>query len=367
MHFQLRNVLALTDRNNIFFSNGDQVTSFHPVTNTIRQPFLDLSDEAHGDYYPIRISTLGACGGPDAVLMAGGFNGTFAIKPLNANISDPPITGAITGHENGITNHIQIIRSRRTSTPQAVICSNDNHIRILDIVDPRRRFISHHSFAWAVNCSATSPDSRLRAVVGDSKDVLIVDAERGRTEFTLPGHQDFGFAAAWSDDGYTIATGNQDQTVRIFDARNLSSTLKTFSMTMAGCRTLKFSPMGNGNRQVLAMAEPADLLHFVDTKTWEHAQTVSFWGEVGGLDFTPDGEQVVVANCDRYVGGVMTLQRKKGTDWYPDWTPDWEEKKTAEEEKFIEVDGGTRLGRRERTGKGGRWKRLGSGGLAVMV
>ena len=358
MHFQLRNVLALTDRNNIFFSTGDQVTSFHPVTNTVRQPFLDLSDEAHGDYYPIRISTLGACGGADAVLIAGGFNGTFGIKQLNANTSDPPITGTITDNESGITNHIQLIRSRHTSTPQAIICSNDNHIRSLDIADPRRRFISHHRFSWPVNCSATSPDSRLRVVVGDSKDVLIVDAERGRTEFTLTGHQDFGFAAAWSDDGYTIATGNQDQTVRIFDARNLSTTLKTFPMKMAGCRTLKFSPIGNGNRQVLAMAEPADLLHFVDTKSWEHAQTVSFWGEVGGLDFTPDGEQVVVANCDRYVGGVMTLQRKKGVGWYSDG-----EGMSREEEQFVE----TRLGRRERRGKGGRWKRLGAGEGAVMV
>jgi len=361
MHFQLRNVLALTDRNNIFFSTGDQVTSFHPVTNTVRQPFLDLSDEAQGDYYPIRISTLGACGGADAVLMAGGFNGTYGLKPLNANTSEPPITGTITDNENGITNHIQIIRSRHTSTPQAVICSNDNHIRILDVANPRRRFTSHHRFPWAVNCSATSPDSRLRVVVGDSKDVLIVDAERGRTELTLTGHQDYGFAAAWSDDGHTIATGNQDQTVRIFDARNLSTTLKTFPMKMAGCRTLKFSPMGNGNRQVLAMAEPADLLHFVDIETG-HAQTVSFWGEVGGLDFTPDGEQVVVANCDRYVGGMMTLQRKRGVGWYADG-----DREGGSGEQFVEVDGGTRLGRKERKVKGGRWKRLGAAERAIMV
>ena len=171
MHFQLRNVLALSDRNNIYFSTGDQVQSYHPVTHTLREPFLDLSEDALSD--PIRISTLGGCGGQDAVLLAGGFNGTFALKALNAPLSDPPITGIITEHENGITNHIQLVKSRTSGSPHAVICSNDNHIRIMDVHQPRSGFVAQHSFDWAINCSASSPDSRLRAVVGDSKDVLM--------------------------------------------------------------------------------------------------------------------------------------------------------------------------------------------------
>ncbi|KAF8245890.1 hypothetical protein K440DRAFT_655338 [Wilcoxina mikolae CBS 423.85] len=306
MHFQLRNVLALTDRNNIFFSTGDQVLSYHPITHTLRDPLLDLSEDVLAD--PIRISTLGGCGGSNAVVMAGGFNGTFALKPLHANLSDPPITGTLTRDENGITNHIQLIRSRHTNTPHAVTSSNDKFIRTIDTSSPRN-FISQHPFNWAVNCSATSPDSRLRAVVGDTTEVLIVDAERGRTEFVLQGHQDYGFAAAWSSDGFTLATGNQDQTVRIFDARNFSNALKIFPMRMAGCRTLRFAP---GRGGVLAMAEPADLVHIVETRRWEGMQTLQFWGEVGGMEFSPDAEELVVANTDRFVGGLMTWRKRRG-------------------------------------------------------
>ena len=298
-HFQLRNILVVADRNNIFFSDSDRVLSYHPITHTLREPLLDLSESALLD--PIRISTLGGC---SSVLMAGGFNGTFVLKPLHTEASAPPTIGVITDHSNGITNHIQLIRSRHTNTPHAVVSSNDTYVRIMDTSRPDT-WLAEHAFPWAINCSSTSPDSRLRAVAGDTREVRIVDADRGSTQFVLTGHQDYGFATAWSDDGHTIATGNQDQTVRIYDARNLSSAVKVIPMRMACCRSLRFSPGGG----LLAMAEPADFVHLVETRKWEGLQTLSFYGEVGGVEFSGDGNELVIANCDRYVGGLMTWGR----------------------------------------------------------
>ncbi len=74
---------------------------------------------------------------------------------------------------------------------------------------------------------------------------------------------------------------------------------------MAGCRALRFSPLGNGGPPVLAMAEPADFLHVVDATTWEDGQTVEFWGEIGGIEFSPSSEELWVANVDKAVGGLM--------------------------------------------------------------
>ncbi|KAI5799014.1 hypothetical protein EDC01DRAFT_650129 [Geopyxis carbonaria] len=313
MHFQLRNVFCMTSRNDLFYSTGLSVVAYHPITSSTCN-LMDLSEASH-QYNPIRISTLGACGGQNAVLIAGGFSGNYALKTLNANIEDEMEVGIVTDHENGITNHIQVVHGRTSGIPNAVFCSNDSFIRVMEC-GRGRQFLATHPFKWAVNCSATSPDGRLRAVVGDSKDVLIVDAERGSTEFTLTGHKDFGFAAAWSDDGYTIATGNQDRTVRIFDARYLTKTLKVLPSLMAGCRTLRFSPLGNGGRPVLAMAEPADYLHVIDAVTWEDAQTVQFWGEIGGMEFSPNGDELVLANCDKSVGGLMTFARSHADGWY---------------------------------------------------
>lgn len=85
---------------------------------------------------------------------------------------------------------------------------------------------------------------------------------------------------------------------------------------MAGCRTLRFTPaeaVGRGGvRNLLAVAEPADYVHFLDCDggKWEkEAETVEFWGEIAGVEWTPDGEQFVVGNADRCVGGVMVWER----------------------------------------------------------
>jgi len=135
----------------------------------------------------------------------------------------------------------------------------------------------------------------------------------------LKGHRDFGFAAAWSDDGYTIATGNQDETVRIFDARNLRRAVKVLPAAMAGVRSLRFSPIGNGGKRVLAMAEPGDVVQIVDAVSWDSLQQIDFWGEIGGIDFDRSGEELYVMNADKCVGGLMEFSRSKGTAYYEDY------------------------------------------------
>ena len=65
------------------------------------------------------------------------------------------------------------------------------------------------------------PYGKLRVVVGDTTDVSIVDAERvGRCERILKGHEDYGFACAWSPEGYYIATAHQDRLVKIWEVRS---------------------------------------------------------------------------------------------------------------------------------------------------
>jgi len=189
--------------------------------------------------------------------------------------------------------------------------------------------------------------------------VRIVDADRGSTQFVLTGHQDYGFATAWSDDGHTIATGNQDQTVRIYDARNLSSTVKVIPMRMACCRSLRFSPGG----ALLAMAEPADFVHLVETREWDGLQTLSFWGEVGGVEFSADGNELVIANCDRYVGGLMTWARTSSSsaeDYDSDDDDDDDDDGSRHRFSTPEYGGVRPWGRRRRGGRG----KKGRGGLS---
>lgn len=317
IHFQLRNLLGVVSRNDVFYAGDAQVLHTNPLTSKTRT-VMDLQTPDSWSGNPIRISTLGACGGSNGVVIAGCFHGEYAMKSIHASADSATITGIVTGNESGITNHVQMIKNRTSGMPNAVFSSNDFFIRVLNCGEGMQ-FLSEHKYSWPVNCSVTSPDSRLRVVVGDDTDVLICDAQRGTTEFVLKGHRDFGFAAAWSDDGYTIATGNQDKTVRIFDARNLSKTVKVLPAVMAGVRTLRFSPIGNGGKRVLAMAEPGDVVQIVDAVSWDSLQQIDFWGEVGGIDFDPSGEELFIVNADKCVGGMMEFSRSKGTAYYENY------------------------------------------------
>jgi WD40 repeat protein len=168
------------------------------------------------------------------------------------------------------------------------------------------------------NCSATSPDNRLRLVVGDDIESLILDAETGRRVTGLRHHRDYGFACDWSPDGRYMATGNQDGTVQIWDARHWNHPLytempfdKTIGTELGGIRSLHFSPLGGG-KPVLLMAEPADVISIVDATTFDTRQRFDFFGEIGGTSFVPDGSAFFVANMDRTFGGLFQFER---TTW----------------------------------------------------
>jgi WD40 repeat protein len=257
----------------------------------------------------VQISTLTVA---HDILVAGGFSGEYGIINLRAPKETKHTEGIITHHVNGITNHVQVHLPRNSSSPVAAFASNDMSIRVLDV--NTNKFIAEHRYEHAINCTAVSPDRRLRVLVGDNRNVMICNVETGEILQDLEGHRDFGFACDWADDGWTVATGNQDMQVKIWDARKWKSSsgiacpVSTIAAEMAGVRKLKFSPLGSGKR-VLIAAEPADFINVIDAETFSSKQTLSFFGEIGGVDFTNDGQDLIVANCDNMRGGIMEFER----------------------------------------------------------
>lgn len=263
----------------------------------------------------LQVSTLGADHG---TLVAGGFFGEYCFKRLdsdeeggNGQIHE----GTITNDNSGITNHVQVHLSRSSSGPKAAFASNDRGFRVLDIETDK--FVSEVYFEQPVNCSAISPDCRLRVMVGDQKEVLITKAETdGHPEVLqrLTGHGDFGFACDWADDGWTVATGFQDKLIKVWDARRwtnacgISTPVCTLRAEMAGVRSLKFSPIGSGKR-VLVAAEEADFVNIIDAQTFQAKQTFDFFGEIGGVSFANEGQDLHVLCCDRARGGLFNLER----------------------------------------------------------
>ncbi|EZF75555.1 hypothetical protein H105_02965 [Trichophyton soudanense CBS 452.61] len=332
-HFQLRNLMSVRASNVVQYVYRNKVysvTPFYDVQDTILELTESVSSNPVAD--PLKISTMKAKHG---VTVVGGFSGEYAYKGEIHGYEK--VEGRITKHLNGITNHIDIVQHRTSHTPQAIIASNDNSIRILDC--EKNKFIATHRFARAINCTDTSPDGRLRVIVGDSADSWVVDSETGKPVQPLAGHRDYGFACAWSPDMLHIATSNQDKTVNIWDAR-MWRILQTLDSDVAGYRSLRFSPVGGGPRTLL-MCEPADRFVIVNAQNYQTRQVHEFFGEIGGADFTPDGGRIWLSNMDSRFGGLMEFDRiqwgqefgightrrakieARGDVYYPDLPNEW--------------------------------------------
>lgn len=302
VHFQLRNVLASTSRSQVFYPGMNSVHEFNPLTGKGKSG-MRSRENPH-----FQASTLAAAHG---VLVAGGFFGEYCFRRTSPECSGDVHEGTITSDNSGITNHVQLHLSRSSAGPKASFASNDNGFRVLDIETDR--FISETWYEKPINCTAMSPDLRLRVIVGDQKQVLITKAEPdGKPEIlhALEGHGDFGFSCAWADDGWTVATGFQDKAVKIWDARRWTDShgraapVCTLRSELAGCRSLKFSPLGSGKR-VLVAAEEADFVSIYDAQTWQSKQTFDFFGEIGGTTFVNEGQNLQILCTDRTRGGAI--------------------------------------------------------------
>ncbi|KAK3397739.1 WD40-repeat-containing domain protein [Sordaria brevicollis] len=310
-HFQLRNILATTSRTKVFYPGTGAVHQFNPVTGKTRVA-MKLGD-AQGSH----ISTMAAGNG---VLIAGSFNGEYTLRHVDSDEPDSSACheGIITSNQSGITNHAQVYQDRNSNRPLVGFASNDAVFRVLDI--NTQKWLSHEVYEFPLNCTAVSPDRRLRVAVGDHKNVFITTTEStlggGKPQVLqeLSGHRDHGFSCAWADDGWTVATGFQDKAIKIWDARrwtdsNGSSTpVCTVRAEMAGVRNLQFSPIGSGKR-VLVAAEEADYINIIDAQTFQSKQTVDVFAEIGGVSFTNSGQDLTVLCYDPTRGGLLQLER----------------------------------------------------------
>ena len=345
-HFQLRHNLSATSKNAIFYTSRPPrqgisvwdagrmphktIVCFNPETET-ELCALDVNKRYFKDVPRIsRIHTLTAGNG---VLVAGSFEGVYAMKSLSADYQSAPVISEIASGNDVSTNHIHTYPDRQSGQPRVVFDSNDRSVRILDCTTSH--WVACHKYSYQVNCSVTSPDGRLRLLNGDDCEPIVANAETGETLAKLPGHQDFGFACDWAADGITMATGHQDGLVKVWDARKLNQSIRTIAMEQAGCRSLQFSPLGSGKR-VLVLAEPADFVHIVDAQTFESKQTIDFFGEISGISMPPDGSKLYIANADSRYGGLLEFTRCQGSNRYnrqPLRIPDLEE----EHEEMVDM------------------------------
>lgn len=316
-HYELRHMLA-SDGRRVYYANNSRIVQSDLAVPSESKVALDLTRSA-ATTLPIKITSLHTSSAhADNVLIAGGFDGEYAM--MNLDSEEPPTQGFVTHDRNGLVTHVHTFAHRTSGVMQAAFCSNDNRFRVMDV--GTQHFVSNFGYHTSINCAATAPDGRLRALVGDSADALISDAATGESLVTLPGHSDNIFACAWSPDQRLVATGAADGKVLLWEPRNWSRPLACMQSVVTCARSLHFT----ADSAALITAENEDVVSILDTRTWTGRQDVRFFGTIAGVALLNGGDELVIGNGDRTVGGLMTFQRTETAAFASCGSGSWDKK-----------------------------------------
>lgn len=261
-------------------------------------------------------------------------NGTFEGGYILQNIEDPDqphLVGefSLTDSTDGITNHITISSDDR----ELIVASNDSNLRIVDLASGKK---SEVQLPFAINCLAVNPrNPNEYFVAADDVANYVLDrrmlSSQQFDQFSrFNGHQDYGFGCDWSPaDENLLLSGNQDGTVKLWDRRNPSESVFSWSSALGSAsfdidgltqggpvRNCKFSYHGKhivwaesldhvGIMKVSDLSTDCDLVH-------SRVQSIDFFGKCIGLNVCPQdsgyGEQLVIGVNDCPLGGILSYQ-----------------------------------------------------------
>ncbi|XP_040970896.1 uncharacterized WD repeat-containing protein C2A9.03 isoform X2 [Gossypium hirsutum] len=306
VHFQLRNLLWATSKQDVYLMQNYSVMHWSSLLRkgkevlNVAKPIVPNLKRQSQQLSRVQISTMTV---KENLMVAGGFQGELICKYINQ--PGVAFSTKVTTDDNAITNAVDVYLNP-SGAMRVMAANNDAQIRVFDA--ETFSTLNRFSFDWSVNNTSVSPNGKLLAILGDSTDCLIVDAQSGKVTDTLEGHLDYSFASAWHPDGNILATGNQDTTCRLWDVRKPSQSLAVLKGRMGAIRALKFTSDG----RFLAMAEPADFVHVFDTKSGHvKCQEIDFFGEVAGISFSPDTESLFVGVADRTYGSLLEFNRRR--------------------------------------------------------
>ena len=142
-----------------------------------------------------------------------------------------------------------------------------------------------------------SPDGDTLASGSNDDTIRLWDANTGSHLRTLTGHTDTVFSVAFSPDGQTLASGSGDETIRLWDA-NTGSHLRTLTGHTDPVFSVSFSPDGD----TLASGSWDETVRLWDANTGRHLRTLTGHTDpVLSVSFSPDGDTLASGSWDETV------------------------------------------------------------------
>ena len=188
-------------------------------------------------------------------------------------------------------------------------CGEDNTVRLWDVKTRKllRTFIGYKSeFSNGVFSVAFNPDGK--TVASSSKESVHLWNTQGEKQLRSVITHTAILGAVFSPDGKTFASGNEDNTVRLWDA--ISGKLLTTLIGHKGeVSHVAFSPDGE---TLASMGD--DTVRLWDTRTGEHLRALSE-SKYYSMTFSPDGETLATEHqATEHQGNTVRLWNTKTSE-----------------------------------------------------
>lgn len=168
-----------------------------------------------------------------------------------------------------------------------------------------------------------SPDG-LQITTVTTSSIIISDAA-GNIVTSLPGHEGINVAAAWSPDGTLLATGGNDNFIRLWTTGDWNLVHEVEVPASMQVFNLSWQPQGN-----LLLASGFDALWVWDTTSWTLVVEPTAF-QITDVMWSPDGGSFAVTGTPANVGivtlvdgalDVRVLEGHSATPYSLDWHPD---------------------------------------------
>ena len=152
----------------------------------------------------------------------------------------------------------------------------------------------HFSRVWTI---AFSPDGQMLASGSDDQTIRLWNAHDGTCLTVLPGHTSGVTSVRFSPNGQLLASASEDSSIRLWSVDRKTS-LKTLQGHTRWVRAVAFSPDG----QTLASGSDDHTVRLWEVKTGTCRQTLSgHTGWVTSLSFSPNGQTLASSSEDASV------------------------------------------------------------------
>ena len=139
-----------------------------------------------------------------------------------------------------------------------------------------------------------SPDGNTLASGSDDRTIKLWDARSGALLRTLEGHRNWVSSVAFAPDGSTLASGSYDSTIKLWDARS-GALLRTLEGHTSLVRSVAFAPDG----KTLASGSEYKTIKLWDARSGELLRTLEgHTRAVRSVAFAPDGNTLASGSWD---------------------------------------------------------------------